>query len=225
MTRFKNRFRALALCIMALGLMTVGAASAQAEAGNHWSVNGSILSGAATGTLEVEKFENDTASLLTEINKTKVKFLCKSAKLTNVQLVANGAVSEGTVTFHQCVTYLNDVLSPPCEPFSGTDKGLIQSEKAKGLLALHEGKLITVIKPVGVNFGIIRLGEECSIGEEVPVTGQLTLLDGEVSVEKAIHLVKQGPLTSLTALGNPATIDGAALLRLTSGLKFSGLML
>jgi len=225
MNRSKNRFRALGLCTMVLGLMAFSTASAQAELKNHWQVNGTVVSGAASHAVEVEKIENETASLLTTINKTSVKFLCKSAKLNGVSLITEGKLTEGTVTFHSCVTYLNGVLSPPCEPFTGANKGLIVSEKGKGLLALHEGQLLTVITPVGVNFGTIFLGEECAIGEEVPVTGKLTLKDTEVGVEKTTHLISEGPLTSLTALGNPATIEGAAIVKLTSGLKFKGFML
>ena len=149
-------------------------------------------------------------------------------KLNNVSLITNGRLSEGTVAFHGCVTYINEHLSPPCEPFdqSTGSKGLILTRKLKGLLSLHEGELLTIIEPAsGTELATIFMGEECSIGEEFPVTGKLTLLDSEISVEKTTHLIKEGPLTSLKALVNPAAIDGTALVRLTSGGKFSGFML
>ena len=211
---------------MVLGLMAIGASSAQAEEGNDWQVNGTVVAGSAKHPVEAEKIENETATLTTIINKTKVEFLCKSVKLNGVDLIEKGKLSEGTVTFHSCVTYLNESLSPPCEPVAGgTEKGLIVSEKGKGLLTLHEGQLLTKITPVGINFGKIELGEECSIGEEVPVAGTLTLKDTEVGVEKASHLIEPGPLTNLTALGGPATIKGMAIVNLVSGLKFKGFML
>jgi len=229
MTRSKPAIASLGLLVALFGVMAFGTGVAQAEAGNHWQVNGSVVSGAGSHAVEVEKLENETASLLTLINNTKVKILCKSTKLNNVSLTSEGRLSEGSVTFHQCVTYLNDVLSPPCEPFSGGNKGLLVSEKGKGLLTLHEkeGKkeLLTVITPVGSSLIFLQFGEECAIGEVVPVSGKLTLIDSEVSVEKATHLIKEGPLTALSALSNPVTIDGAAFVRLTSGLKFKGFML
>jgi hypothetical protein len=72
------------------------------------------------------------------------------------------------------------------------------------------------------------MGEECAIGEEVPVTGMFGYRDvvGEESEsEKVIHEIQEyAPNSSLTVLGNAATIDGTTAVELTgahTGLKFS----
>jgi len=221
----RHAIASLGLLVALLSVMAFGAGVAQGEPGNHWRLNGTVISGSGSDPVEVTEIENGTGSLLTKINNTQVKFLCTEMKLKNVALLANGNISEGTAAFHGCVTYLNGNLSVPCEPFSGSNKGLIQSEKFKGLLSLHEGELLALITPVGTNIAIILLGEECAIGEEIPVAGKLTLLDSGMSVENTVHLIKEGPLTSLSALGNPATIDGAAVVRLSGGPKFSGFKL
>jgi len=218
MTRSKPAIASLGLLVALFGVMAFGTGVAQAF----------DISDTLKPPVAIDKIEEESASLLTEINKTKVKFLCKEAKLNGVSLLSKGRLSEGTVTFHGCVTYLNGFLSPPCQPydFENGSKGLFLSQKFKGSLSLHEGELLTVLEPVsGTEFGTIFMGEECAIGEEVPIAGKLTLLDSEVSTAKEVHSVKAGPLTSLTALGNSATVDGTALVKLSSahtGMKFSG---
>jgi len=231
MTRSRHAIASLGLLVALLGVMAFGAGAAQAEEGNHWKVGtNTLINDTLKPEVIVEKIENETGSFLTEISKIKVKILCKEMKLKEVYLLANGRISHGLAYFHKCVLYLNEKLSAPCEPFSEGTSGLIVTDKFKGLLSLHEGELLALIEPaLSAELATISVGEECAIGEEIPVTGKLTILDPEISTNKLTHLIKEGPLSSLKGIGNPATIDGAAIVKLGSlahaGLAFSGFML
>jgi hypothetical protein len=229
MTR-SHRLKAMGLCLMmALGLLAF-AGSAQATVGSKWMVNGAdITTNVLLPQVQITEIENKTASLLfTTGGGTKVEILCTNAELINVKLKAEGSLTEGSVKFSGCLTKLNGSTSGPCKPFTGAESGVVKTEKGLGLIILHEGAGLTLIKPeTGTLLATIELGEECSIGESVPVAGELVLKDAAFTTEAAEHLIAEGPLTSLTALGQPATIDGSAWVKLVGtgheGLKWSGL--
>ena len=77
-----SELRSWAYVCMVLGLMAFVAASAQAEAGANWKVNGANV----TSTLKpgvTAALENETASLLTTILGIPTKILCKALAITN----------------------------------------------------------------------------------------------------------------------------------------------
>jgi len=234
MIRSRIGLKALGLCVLALCTMGVVAGTAQAEAGGEWLYEKKFLKEFSGGALELEvKGEVDTSSvpkdvsLLTKIIGKKVKFLCEEFKLIGVKLAVGGIILPGgRVLFHKCKTYIDEVESKSCEPYTlleggVKDAGLILSNKGKGLLALHEGATTTVIEPevAGGSFGTIFMSELCAIGEEVPVFGKLVIGDNvlaEALEDKEVHLIKSvATLTKLYAISDTvehleSSVDGFA---------------
>ena len=73
------------------------------------------------------------------------------------------------------------------------------------------------------------MGEECALGETVPLKGKLSLKDAELTELLIEHLFTQGPLTELWVLTNTAehavTIDGNANVMLSGaheGVEWCG---
>jgi hypothetical protein len=234
MIRSRLGLKALVLSGLILGLMAFAAAGAQAE--GNFKVNGSAISSTLLPSIQVASVENKTASLLfTTGGGTKVEILCTEIKLLNLtgvedaKLGVGGAVDLGKVHFNGCITKLNGVTSKNCEPHTKENKGLILTLAAKGLIRLHSSQPVIEVSPdTGTTFVVIELSELCAIGTEVPVAGVLFLQDcnNEGKVEKEEHLINElTALTKLTALKQPATLDGSALVKLTGkaheGLKFS----
>jgi len=240
MIRSRLGLKALVLSGLVLGLMAFAAAGAQAESTAAWMVNGSNISSTLLPSVQVKELENKTSSLLfTTAGGTKVEILCTSAKLLNAdgvedaKLGIEGKVDPGKVHFEGCITKLNGTTSANCKPHTGANSGLILTELGKGLIRLHPTGGQPVLEVVPTNekelFVTIELSELCAIGESVPVNGLLFLKDckTEGKVELVEHLVEElKELTKLTALGQPATLDGSALVKLSgahAGLKFSAL--
>jgi hypothetical protein len=164
------------------------------------------------------------------------------------KLIKEGGLSLGRILFTNCVTLLNGALSPPCKPkTTGKALGEILSERGKGLITLDEvggvkqdyvkivpedkeGKASTLFAP-------IEMGEECAIGTLVKVEAKsagegLWIKDcGKINAEtnaceesnagftteKPTHLIRES-LEGLIALGQPAKIEGSAVVQLTGGL-------
>ncbi len=242
----KSRFslKALGLCALVLGLMAFTTSAAQAEPGATWTIikASGLLLPIPNGVEDLlpqaqSTLENSTGSLLfTTKGGTKVEILCTAVELVEGgKLIAEGGLSLGRARFTGCITKLNSVLSKNCEPHTGASKGVIETLKATGLLVLHELKpsgvkdlLLKLSPDLLLHFANIELSELCAIGEKVPVEGHLYLKDclNDLSTHLVEHLFEEGPLTSLTALGQPATIDGSILVRLVGahlGLKWAGL--
>jgi len=235
MARSRLGLKALVLSGLVLGLMAFSASGAQAETGANWMVGANNITTTLLPTAHVKELEGNTATLkFTTGGGTLVEILCTSAELVEGGvLLLNGGISLGRALFHGCITKLNGATSIPCEPFSGTHKGLIESKKATGLIILHLTGVGTNVVPLVKltpdtlnEFATITLGEECSIGESVPVAGSLTAKDSEFTTSKTEHLISEGPLTSLTALSQPATLVGSAIINLAgtdAGAAWSGL--
>jgi hypothetical protein len=236
----KQVLRAIGLCVVAaLGIMAF-AASAQAEVGAHWNVNGSAISASLLPVVKAE-LENGTGSLLDQVGLNSVKLLCTAMEFEEAVLKTEGR-SLGKVKFTGCKTFINGVLAPKCEPKSlGAAAGVILTNLLKGLIVLHTAvsateSYIRVEPEEGPDkqFVNILLGPSCPIGEEVPVYGKYTAKDcnNEGRVEKVTHLYEEfRPLTDLRLFhplgeGTPATIDGSANVSLTgahAGFTFSGI--
>ena len=205
MVRSRFGLKALGLCVLVLGLMGISAGVAQAE-GGKWFYEKAELKAELKPSLEGEI--DGSATLKTKIIGKEVKFTCKEATLVSVKLEPEGKLTTGgSVKFGKCVTFLGGVESKACEPFTGAEKGVVVTDKGKGLLALHTGGITTtIIEPevAGKAFGTIHMSELCSIGEEVPVFGKLFIKDTEVSKELVKHLITEGPLTSLYVISDTA---------------------
>jgi hypothetical protein len=246
MIRSKLGLKALGLCALVLGLTAFASSVAQAEPGASWGYKktekGTLekFSTSLEAGLAIE-IENKTASLLfTTGGGTKVEILCTGAEFDEGgTLSADGSILLGRLKFTGCLTKLNGVTSGPCKP---SDKvggsGAILTEKIDGLIVLHNGQPVVLILRSAADdpgkTGILvsmELGEECSIGEKVPVTGHLVLWDckGKTSFEThaVSHLIEEFPsLHLLIALGKPALHDGSANVRLTgahTGYFWAGL--
>jgi hypothetical protein len=199
--------------------------------------------------------ENNTAELLfTTKSGTKIAILCTSANFDEGgRLIAEGGISLGRLLLKGCITKLNGVTSAACKPSGGgtpSKSGEILTEKVKGLITLDEvsvGVKEDYIKFIPEDkegktsklFSKIENGPECAIGEfvnlEAKTLGEgLWLKDcpgeGKTSKERSLeylveHLVEHALSGTLLALGQPASLDGSGLVRLTGehlGLKFRG---
>jgi hypothetical protein len=229
---------------MVFGAIAFSATAAQAEVGAQW-----LLAEKAPGTNLVKFLEasvgleaETTLVLHTKIAGTAVLFLCTQAEAVNVVLKANGSIGEGAkIRFSSCTTNLNGVTSKPCEPNNGgTEPGVIMTSAGHGLLILHKlangavDDLIKITPDAGTTYFAFQMGEECAIGEKVPVIGSVTLRDCEnLSLTHLVkHLVEFSSTTALTELWvvsktaeHVSTILGSAWAFLAGaheGLKFSG---
>ena len=222
----RTRLGLLGLCAMVLGLMAFGAAGAQAEVGAKWQIltSGGVLKTGAELHAEVGLKKDTLLVLHSEILHIKVLFLCEKIEALNAKLqeegiignevVTNAGLKEGRgsqVKFIECETELNGVPTPACvptDPVGGT--GTIITKPGHALLKLHEGSDIVKILPdTGEEFALIKtgpvVGNECAIGNSVPVKGTLALKDckGEGRVHMVEHLVEQfTPLTKLFVISN-----------------------
>jgi hypothetical protein len=201
---------------MVFGLMAFSA-SAQASAGAKWLVLESA------GVLWSEaKVNEGKASILMEAETTWVEhtkiagvavlYECKRLAAEKAFLLANGSIGESAgnvkgskVKLSECITKLNGATSAPCEPFNGTEKGVITTNAGHALLVLHElaggvkDDLVSFLPDTGETFLTIQMGELCSIGEKVPLIGKLHFKDCEnlALTHLAKHLIEVGPLTEL----------------------------
>ena len=244
MKMIRSKLGVVMLCSF-LGLSLL-AGVAQAETGAKWLVNGKDV-GDLLPQLVVKEVENGSATILwTTKGGTKVEFLCTSTQFdTGGVLASNGGSTAGNVSFNGCVTILNGKVSASCKPFSpGKPPGEILSLLGKGLITLDKlasGELAELVKVTPINakgevtqlFGMLQLGEECSIGEQVNV--ETTALGEGVwgkdaggnagfLSETVTHLMVEA-LSKLLVLGQPAKVLGSAIVELGGahkGAKWSG---
>ena len=238
MVRSRLGLKVLGLCALALGLMAFVAGAAQAESASHWNVAGKSVTGSEEFQGEIKEIENKSATLeFTTLGGTLVKILCTAAKFTEGgKLVKEGGLSLGKISFTGCKVELNSKAAAACEAHStGKPVGTIETLKGKGLITLDvvSGKSedYTKITPdEGTTFAIIEMGEECAIGTKVEVKAKaagegLWIKDGGgntgFTTSAATHLILEA-LKGLIALGQPAVIEGSAVVALTGGASWSG---
>ncbi len=256
MVHSKLGLKVLGLCALVLGLMTFANSAAQAETNSHWNIIKVIKEAEGktkeelvqvNGTnklfaqLEIKEIENASAQLLfTTKGGTKVAILCTTAKFDGGGLMqASGGLSLGQVEFTGCITFLNGSLSSVCKPkTTGKPLGTLLTASGTGLIVLSGSEPnVKIIPETGSTlFASIEMGEECSIGTlvkvEISKAGEgLWIKDngGKTGFEeeKTEHLIEEGSTHGLIALGQPATIDGSAVTRLSvtgehNGLKWGG---
>jgi hypothetical protein len=217
-----------------LVLAALAASSAQAEAGANWKMNGANVTAGLLPSVVIKnkEVEGGEAQFATEIAKTAVAVGCIKADLQAAKLETSGKITAGAkIRFSECTTRLGGKVTPTCEPFTGTSKGVMFTKELKGLLVLHSGAGIIRLEPVtGESFLFAEFSEECSVGEGFPVIGKLTLNDSLLTTEAVSHSFFEGPLTELWVIsktkeheliilgGLPLILSGTH-----SGLKWSGL--
>lgn len=193
---------------------------------------------------EIEELKSETDPgkhlvLLTTVGATNtpLALLCSGAELLNAagtgppKLLTEGRLL-GKAKFTGCITKLKGVTSAPCKPHTpGDAQGTIITKLALGLIKLHElsggvkDSTVLLAPEVGTTFVTIILGvegveNECSVGEQFPVTGELVITDclGNTSFSedtKENHLIEEFKGLQLLKFGErAATIDGSALAHL-----------
>ncbi len=208
----------------------------------EWMVAGANLT---TGTKLVKgSIVAPSATLTTKIGGNEVKFTCKNGELKEVELEKEGKLKEGgSVRFTECTTAINGTTQGACEPKNGAEKGVIVTNKGKGRLGEHStGEGVTVIESVVKEkiegkevlvFGHVKMSEECSIGEDVPIIGsKLGVVDSSgmsgLLTEAKSHNIKEGPLTEIWAISetaeHKAKLTGEGKIELVSGETWSGLL-
>ena len=209
-----------ALLMSAMAIGTTGAA--QAETGACWgyeSVGGLKCFGGGLDAGATLTLENNTGTIL--IANMNLEILCTQiAFVEGGKLSANGSITLGRVQFSGCISLsktptLSKLNScTPNDPVGGL--GTLRTEKGVGLVVLHNSEPVLEIKPdSGTTMAKIFFGEECSIAEELVVTGKLILQDtgGKKAVETHAlsHLLQEFTGLQLMKVGaNLATFDGTA---------------
>jgi hypothetical protein len=230
----------LCICAVTLGLTVFSAPVAQAESGAKWLLaSGSELLSFLEASVGLEGETFGIGVLHTKISGISVLWECSSINTVNAKLKTEGKIGEGSkVKFSECITKLNGATSGSCVPKAGgKESGVIVTNALHGLLILHElaggvkDDIIKVLPDSGETMAIIEMGEECAIGEKVPVIGKATIKDSEglALTHLVKHLMEIGPLTELWTISKTAehvsTLLGSAWMFLTGtheGLKFNG---
>jgi hypothetical protein len=232
MSRPKDVFRLVALCALASAVMAVGAGGAQAEVGSHWNVNGSAISATLLPEVGVT-LENSAGRLSTEALGAIFEIRCTGTQAEEFVFKVEGG-SLGKVRYSGCKIFLGGKEVVPCEPHTGTEKGVILTNLMKDLIVLHEGQPVDRFEPeTGEIIVTIQTSAECAVGGKagIPVIGKFFAKDckNEGTVEKVTHLVQElGALTELWVLSKTAehraTLLGSANVALTgahAGLTWS----
>jgi hypothetical protein len=249
MVRSRLGLKALGLSVLVLGLMAFATGGvAQAETGAEWvyEANGKLLaiSESLLPTLSAKLTSANAALDFTTGGGTKVEIQCTAFAINgSPKLLLNGSIGNGTATFTNCETFLNGKLSSACLPKTAgaTKTDEVTTNVVHGLLMLHtlpNGTKHHVVlllpletdkegKPLAAT---LEMGEECSIGEKVPVTGHLVVWDELTGLKHLTsHPIKEFVgLPLLRALNQPATVLGTASAFLTEGhsaLAWAGLTL
>lgn len=233
MVRSRLGLKALGLCALVLGLMALSAGAAQAEEpGGSWTYL--KAAGKELATLPNEQtiggtLEGVSGTMLTKIGGNEVEYTCTSFTMNEGKLITGGT-AKGSLTFHGCITKINKVTQPKCEPNAeGIHPGLITTLKMKATLLLHKlgngtkDKIMIVEPDTGSNaFAHLELGELCSLGENVLFGGKFATIDCKGEGEKHLkeHLLTEfAALTHIWAISDTAEhaakIDGTAFMFLT----------
>jgi hypothetical protein len=233
-----TRFGLLGLCAIALSLMTLGTAGAQAE-GTWLILNGKKEVKTGTELPAIVELEKDSSvlALHAEILKIKLLILCTNLKLINARLLSEGSIGEkagaaknSRVLFSGCTTDLNGVEAPECAPTDPIDGN--GSFVTKGAHASLVGEdLLKVLPDEGETFATLIFSATCpGLLTSVPVIGQLFLRDCEgLALTHLIkHLIETGPGTELFLISKTTehalTILGSAWAKLGgphAGLAYS----
>jgi hypothetical protein len=225
----------LGLCALVLGLMAFASTAANAEVGSFWGYKSGmnlLQFGALEPGLETA-LENNHGALLTMIGGVPVEILCTAITAVNMKLKAVGKVL-GKLLFHGCRIKINGIESKACEPKEGANNGLIETVTLEGLIRLHllgggvrDETVLFKRDPIQEAklevMATLKMGEECSLPEVIPIGGKFSVKDCENAflTHKLFHLAEAfAPLTYLWVISDTvehrATLDGSVLVGLLS---------
>ena len=245
MSSIGSQFKILGLSMLALcSLAALTATSAQA----NWLENGVVV----TANKSVLAKAHTTIKLV--ISSLNFEIRCPTLVGENLEIVGSSTKAEGAIKFSGCKGFQisNGAVQNNCEPFTGTEKGVIKA----GDLALIQkyatvkhGVLSTWIlfeAATGKPFSTIELPELCALAQSSKVTGSVILECGELngssvfvsddcSVARVSHLLQPGPTVvfngaedetkvedSLKFGTNAAVLSGIAAVELASKNTWAG---
>jgi hypothetical protein len=231
----RMRLKLVGLCIMALGLVALGASAAQAAV---WMVNGGNLT-VNTKSLNGRMVPTN-GKLLFTLGASNIAVVCTALSFVEMTFSPGGVVTGGHVKFTGCTTEINTKVATKCQPFVGTETGVVLTEELKGQLGLHElsptakDGIVVITPRTGKTLAKVNLGAACSIGETLLVKGQVAAKDfggnASLETEKRIHEFDEfSALTQLKAsieeseTESNATLDGKAEVELSSTENWNGL--
>jgi hypothetical protein len=204
---------------MALGVMGVGAGSAQAVKPT-WDVNGEAL----LLLLPDLGIVLPTAKpyLLSVIVGIHFELECKGAERVLEGVLKGPNLVRGMFRFTGCAAYTNKLdhatKSAACEP----EGGEVITTPLLGELKAGENNVV-LIPTWGTEIATIKTSSTCAVGEEIPIEGVFAVKDSDgvatgLEVNKTEHKFEGNPAKStLTALGEAAAIVG------TAKVKFEGI--
>jgi len=224
--------------MLVVGLMGLGAGSAQ---GSQWMVKGANLK---EGVLPEVKIKILHKQWIFRVVGIDVKVLCTVSILigAHLKIFLPTASFLGKLKDTGCTITLTTKkeleegkggkVSAACEPTHLGEKGVIETKEFEGPLTLVSGEGALVLAPKsGETLAVIETGEECAIGEEIPIIGKFALKDSGglkgLETEAKVHTFEEGPGTELWAISktaeHAAAIQGKSELELASGEVWSGL--
>lgn len=213
--------RLIGLLTLALGLTVFSAATAQAEPGAYWQVEGTKLISPVTLLPKIQAVKDSVhLDFISKAGLSKVEILCTDIKFVNGLLHVLGRLT-GKIHLAGCITKLNNTVAGACAPKSpGAMSGLIETQSLEGLLELHElspTEKVDVLRLVPSNanaiFVEVEFGASCSIGAKVNITGTLVLKDceGHLLEEWIKHLFEEDASLTKLIFGskNVMTVSGS----------------
>lgn len=234
----RSKLGALGLCAVVLGAMAFGANVAQAEVGAKWlflNSEGETKTGSELHAVLQAEAEGGFKAFLSKLLGINFEITCTAESLVGVKLESEGSLTNGgKIKFTGCSVKLNGVVAPECEVHSpGSSVGTVETSATKALLVLVSGSpLILFVPSEGETFVTLNMGEECPVGENVPVRGKVDLRDCEnnLTTYRVKHLFEESPeATEIWILNNTAehkaTFKGSELFSLAgehSGLVWAG---
>jgi len=227
-----SKTKLLGLCTLALAVMAISAASAQAEKGAFWLVKGAKISESLLPTLGGS--QEGTGKLLAKLGANEFHITCTGFAPIGAHLVEPNGSFLGQFEFTGCEFFQLTLkltvatLLPACKPAGGK----ITTTELKGLIVLNAGVQAFLLEPkVGSILATIVSSAECAFGKEIKVGEKFAANDCEFAflTDLMTHLLEEyDPLTVLYINGNPtnvAEIDGSAKVFLTGAhekMTFAG---
>jgi len=197
--------RPLVLCAMVIGVMAFGVTAAH---GSEW-----LLAKLNGGKIESIGFLPAPIQVTPEVlvvSHSKLFGLdwlveCSAVSIVDGALQAAGALGRlpGVISgiraiMKGCKTRISGVTSKACEPNAGgKEPGVIKSNLGHGEIVSEN--IVRLSPDTGETYATIEMGEECSIGEKIPVLGSLFVKDADNGFlqYKFEHRIEVDPIKSL----------------------------
>jgi FlaG/FlaF family flagellin (archaellin) len=190
------------LCVMVVGVMGLGVASAQAAPGWLVLTSGGVVKTAAELPAVLEgEIDGASASLDSHSVKLHVRATCTSGSLSGAKLEASGKLTSGTkIKLKGCKVFnaATGTELPECRiKTSGLAFGEVETSGLKGQLQTN-GE-IKIEAATGTTLGTLLFEAGCVLPSPTTLNGVLFLEDceGKAAEHLVEHLLKQGAGTSL----------------------------